>query len=950
MKKSLFRHALPAFVIGLFLILNQSINAQYALDGFDPNPNGEIHAIVVQPDGKIIIGGGFTTVSPNGSAPVERRCIARFNPDGTLDTAFNAGFISYAIYSIVVQPDGKIVVGGGFTSVGGQPRSNIARLDAITGQPDSFNPNSSNAILQLALQSDGKILAVGYFSSIGGQPRQYIARLDPTTGLADSFNPNPEYYIYAIAVQPDGKIVVGGRFAGVGGQGRSCLARLDPVTGLADSFNPNVSTGYFSESYVTTIAIQADGKVLAGGYFERVGGLPRRYIARLDAITGQPDSFNPTAHAVVSEIAVQPDGKILVGTTFVGYAAGVWRAYFVRLDKDTGLPDSLNATADSPYFPETSLNAIALHPDGRILVGGEFRKVTPNGGTQAARQNIARFERDGSVERYEFNVLAGSGIDGAVTAIAVQPDGKILVGGGFSYVGYAQRYNIARLNLDGTVDSDFNPDLFGGAVNTIAIQPDGKILVGGNFSYIGGQVRTGIARLDPATGLADSFNPGANGNVYSIAIQPDGKILVGGTFTNIGGQARNFIARLDQTTGLADSFDSNANNQVSTIVIQPDRKILVSGDFTNIGGQARHRFARLDQVTGAADSFDPNVNGNVNSIAVQTDGKILAGGNFQSIGGQARNHLARLDQMTGAADSFNPNANGSVSTIAIQSDGKILVSGFFNGTNSIGGQSRNYIARLDATNGAADSFNPNANSVVHAIAIQQDGRILVTGGFTSIGGQGRYRIARLINNTAALSSLSVSRTTVTLTRDGSAAKFTHVVFELSTDNGASWTSLGTAAGSFAPALGTNETGENQFAPLAPETAGYTLTGLNLPTGQNILVRAGGLFSSGFRNGSQSIEDKVQIAFLPAPTAAQVSVSGRVLNADGSGLRNAQVILIDASGNSRTATTGSFGYFRFDDVQAGETYVFSVVVKGYQFAPQAVTVNEELSELNFTAQQ
>jgi hypothetical protein len=208
----------------------------------------------------------------------------------------------------------------------------------------------------------------------------------------------------------------------------------------------------------------------------------------------------------------------------------------------------------------------------------------------------------------------------------------------------------------------------------------------------------------------------------------------------------------------------------------------------------------------------------------------------------------------------------------------------------------------------------------------------------------------LTNNTAALSSLSVSRTTVTLTRDGSAAKFTHVVFELSTDNGASWTTLGTAAGSFAPALGTNETGENQFAPLAPEAAGYTLNGLNLPTGQNILVRARGLFSSGFRNGSQSIEDNVKIAFLPAPTAAQVSVSGRVMTSDGSGLRNASVILTGSNGNSRTAVTGSFGYFRFDDVQAGETYVFSVVVKGYRFAPQAVTVNEELSELNFTVQQ
>ena len=103
----------------------------------------------------------------------------------------------------------------------------------------------------------------------------------------------------------------------------------------------------------------------------------------------------------------------------------------------------------------------------------------------------------------------------------------------------------------------------------------------------------------------------------------------------------------------------------------------------------------------------------VNSIAVQADGKILVGGNFTIIGGQTRNRIARLDATTGLADSFNPNANDSVRSIAVQSDGKILAGGFFNGANSIGGQTRNRIARLDPTTGLADSFDPNANSTVY---------------------------------------------------------------------------------------------------------------------------------------------------------------------------------------------------------------------------------------------
>jgi len=206
---------------------------------------------------------------------------------------------------------------------------------------------------------------------------------------------------------------------------------------------------------------------------------------------------------------------------------------------------------------------------------------------------------------------------------------------------------------------------------------------------------------------------------------------------------RIYIARLDATTGLADSFDPNANNDVQRIAVQADGKVLAGGDFTSIGGQTRNHIARLDATTGLADSLDPNANNGVVSIAVQADGKILAGGFFNgpnSIGGQTRNRIARLDATTGLADSFNPNANNNVESIAVQADGKILAGGTF---NSIGGQTRNFIARLDATTGLADSFDPNANLFVFSIAVQADGKILASGYFTSIGGQPRNHIARL---------------------------------------------------------------------------------------------------------------------------------------------------------------------------------------------------------------
>ena len=134
------------------------------------------------------------------------------------------------------------------------------------------------------------------------------------------------------------------------------------------------------------------------------------------------------------------------------------------------------------------------------------------------------------------------------------------------------------------------------------------------------------------------------------------------------------------------------------------------------------------------------------SIAVQADGKILAGGVFTSIGGQTRNRIARLDATTGLAVYLTRTR----AMLSIQSSCRrtaSLVGGAF---TSIGGQPRNHIARLDATTGLADSFDPNANGIVDTIAVQADGKILVGGFFTAIGGQSRNIFARLTNDTAAL--------------------------------------------------------------------------------------------------------------------------------------------------------------------------------------------------------
>jgi hypothetical protein len=189
----------------------------------------------------------------------------------------------------------------------------------------------------------------------------------------------------------------------------------------------------------------------------------------------------------------------------------------------------------------------------------------------------------------------------------------------------------------------------------------------------------------------------------------------------------------------------------------------------------------------------------------------------------------------------------------VQADGKILVGGNFSGVNSIGGQTRNYIARLDPTTGLADPFNPNANGFVASITVLADGKILAGGHFSganSIGGQVRSYFARLNNDTVALQNLAATQSTITWTHGGSSPQFTRVSFESST-NYVNYTPLGNGA-----MAGSN----------------WTWTGLNLPTGQNVYIRARGYYRSGYQNSSESITESVRTVFLPLPPQLNIKLN------------------------------------------------------------------------------
>ncbi len=358
----------------------------------------------------------------------------------------------------------------------------------------------------------------------------------------------------------------------------------------------------------------------------------------------------------------------------------------------------------------------------------------------------------------DTSFIPATGFQDVLWALAVQPDGRILVCGRQDSIGGV----IYRLKPDGTLDTSFTSgpratyaDANIPQMNAVALQANSNIVCGGQFAYLDGQLRLGLARLTSSGGLDSSFTPGANGAVSALAIQADGKILLGGSFSNFQGSGKNYLARI-----LPDgSWDTTFNPQgpgpqaaVSALALDSDGKILIGGDFTSVNGFSRSHVARLLTDGSVDTTFTPAeaaLDGAVRALAIQPDRKVLIGGAFLNVAGVARGRVARLDASGALDPAFAPLSgcdNYTVWALAVQVNGRILAAGRF---TSVNGQARSKIVRFTSTGEIDGSFDPSAGSgtsssdEVRAVALQSDGAILLAGKFTSFSGQTRYGLARL---------------------------------------------------------------------------------------------------------------------------------------------------------------------------------------------------------------
>src|SRR5208283_269043 len=819
------------------------LNADGSLDAaFNPNINGAVRSIAVGSNGQIVVGGAFTLIDG-----IPRGYIARINSDGSLDGPFNPNANSQ-VNLIVPQSNGQYLISGYFTGL--EPNGttslistgNFARVNSDGSADITFVPNpQGGSIFSIVFTSDGKMLVGGEFSSIAGFARGYTAKL-LSTGAIDTtgtYDPEPNGPVYALVIQADGKVVMGGAFTAVIPQ-TSKAANPNTNTTTTNQYGQTITfpaagtsasvpiyvnhMARFSKdgtldptffpdpnATVQALALQSDGSFVVGGSmssFAQNGnptGTLRSNIARVAADGTLDAGFNPDANGAIDLVSLLPSGLILVAGNFTalqpnGAPAPVETYHIAVLNTDGSISPSFSLGANTGATGQ--VNVTTLLPGGQILVGGAFSpilgssasnlfmlnpdgtpangfnpvvdgpvnavSVRPNGSSTPVSSSYAVWLESTGTIRHAFS---GSSA-GLVAVVVEQPtDHKILVGGLFpSFAGNAGYQNIVRINTDGTLDKSFNPGP-NGQVNAIVVQSNGQILIGGGFTSIETSTGTTVAisymaRLNSDGSVDSTFNPSPNAQVNSIAIQPaDGKILVGGGFSAMETSSsttlvqRNDIARINSDGTIDTAFNPDLNGIPFSMIVLSNGQILIAGGFSTLTPNAtgtaimEEGLARLNSNGTVDTTFDPYPNGSVFAVALQPDGQILVGGNFTSFipnptfttdsNGVSTpsgttysvNYLARLKPNGIPDTTFNPTPNSSVTEITLTSNGQLYVGGNFEAFEPNGATvvtARNFIARVNSDGTIDGKFDPELNSTATAITVLSDGSLFVGGNFTEV--------------------------------------------------------------------------------------------------------------------------------------------------------------------------------------------------------------------------
>jgi uncharacterized delta-60 repeat protein len=468
---------------------------------------------------------------------------------------------------------------------------------------------------------------------------------------------------------------------------------------------------------------------------------------------------------------------------------------------------------------------------------------------------------------------------------------------------------------------------------------------------------------------------------YAVAIQPlDSKIIVAGS-VNFGDFA---LVRYNVDGSLDTSFDSDgkvitnlgATDEIYALAIQPDGKIVAAGTRGNNIALARYNADGSLDTSFDADGIVVSTSGRLRAVALQADGKIVVGGSVGT--GATTDFLVCRFNSNGSLDtSFdgdgiatvnfvgtngNNGANELAQGVVVQTDGKIVAAG-----GSLFGASGNdnmadyTLARFNSDGSLDMSFDVDGKVVTpitthpgpgitddfaNDVILQTDGKIIAAGYSANVFNGYDFSLVRY-NSDGSLDTAF----------DGDGK----VVSDIGPSDSFSQITLQTDGKIVA--MGTSEVGSNNsdFAVLRYNTNGSldasfgiggkvtTPLGSTLDYGLSGAIQPDGkIVVAVYSNGATNQDFAVARYLSSAPSAALASISGRIFSPTKQGLPRSTVVLTDSEGFVRTARTNSFGYYLFEEIPVGETYLIEVRHKIFSFMPQIIAVNDNISELNFIA--
>ena len=739
-------------IVLLLLVVTSLNGAIYGghsiLDSVDPTFNPQIQTnsfsaktvsvVMPMPDGKILVAGNFNSYNrqPVGA-------VVRLNSDATIDTTFNS--IPFAagtfVKKILVQPDGKLILHGANMLSSSQTGSgkSIVRLNSDGTLDTTFDFTLTGLVYDAALDADGRTILSGFITDNDSVTRNVI-RLNSDGSRNSAFQFDPAVPVSVVRIAAQGNNVIAALE-----NGSQSIIRLNEDGTVDSTFTSKTLTN----TQIRSITIQPDDKILV---------LSTTNLYRLNENGGDDGNFTTIAFSPfypARQLALSDDGKIIV-------ALGFSTSGIVRYLSNGMIDDSFTtyAIASGVY------SCHGVQSDGSIIIGD-----IDNAGTAAGISNyFSRLYPNGTLDAV-FNA-GGIGFQnaspGSIRTIAVQTNGKVLIGGKFDLVGDSIRYKIARLNADSTLDSAFQVSRSGTNFFTqiqdvydINVQSDGKILVSGLFNYsLNGVNKSNLVRLDIDGSIDPTFNISliiddlygcCSAGKNKTAVLENGKVIVGNS-RNILSQL-SFPLKLNADGSRDTSFNptfyvSQNALYIYDLAVQPDGKILVGGKYrsdTFNGFLVRlNPDGSLDQTFNAAQQSGRVVS----SLVLLPNGKILIARQTASSSQTQRYEVLRLNSDGSADDTFNAGTGASdkINTILVSPVGRIFVGGRFSEFN---GQKRQSLAQL-MSDGSLVSTDYFVNAEVLSLATDDEGRLLVGGDFTviSVGGgtnAKRTYIARLID-------------------------------------------------------------------------------------------------------------------------------------------------------------------------------------------------------------